>query len=388
MLENLIYFVLGLLSATLIALLIAPAIWRRAVALTRARLEQAMPLTLSELQAEKDQLRAEHAVAIRKLEVREGKLKKDANARTIEVNRKRDEMLAAEDELARKNGRIAELEGELSVTKSEREDNIARLTQTTHDLQAARAEMADRALSLEEMKNQYDAITDDFDGQKIEIVARETRLDTARQETREAREAAKKAQEALDRQNTALKLANEDIEKQRKAVASARRKETALQAAKADLEARLERRNADLAKLRDKAGKPGKALADAEAEIDRLHEKLAAKAAEPQVNTPSPDPELALKRAEAEREALRIELSTLKLADSGGAEALARHNADLRDAIADLAARITANAAEMQGAGSPINEALARETDADRAASNVHSLADRIRALQRDSESA
>jgi hypothetical protein len=47
--------------AGLLALMVAPAIWRRAARLTRSRIEKSVPLTLSEIQADKDQLRAEAA---------------------------------------------------------------------------------------------------------------------------------------------------------------------------------------------------------------------------------------------------------------------------------------------------------------------------------------
>ena len=58
MLESGLFFTLGFLAATLLCLMVAPAIWRRAVVLTRQRIESSVPLTLNEIQADKDQLRA------------------------------------------------------------------------------------------------------------------------------------------------------------------------------------------------------------------------------------------------------------------------------------------------------------------------------------------
>jgi len=54
-------FILGFLSAVFLTVLVAPAIWRRAVALTHRRVEAALPLSLNEIRADKDALRAEHA---------------------------------------------------------------------------------------------------------------------------------------------------------------------------------------------------------------------------------------------------------------------------------------------------------------------------------------
>jgi hypothetical protein len=59
---------LGFLAASLLALLFAPVFWRRAVRLTMRRMKEAMPLTEAEIQADKDRLRAEHAVRVHRLE--------------------------------------------------------------------------------------------------------------------------------------------------------------------------------------------------------------------------------------------------------------------------------------------------------------------------------
>ena len=74
------YFALGLLTAGLLALMIAPAVWRRAARLTRERIERSVPLTLNEIQADKDQLRAEFAMSTRRLEMTVERLKERVRA--------------------------------------------------------------------------------------------------------------------------------------------------------------------------------------------------------------------------------------------------------------------------------------------------------------------
>ncbi|MBI4045656.1 MAG: hypothetical protein HY371_02455, partial [Devosia nanyangense] len=54
--ENIMYFALGLLIAALLALAIMPAIWKRAVRLTKRRIEAATPMSMAEFRADKDQL--------------------------------------------------------------------------------------------------------------------------------------------------------------------------------------------------------------------------------------------------------------------------------------------------------------------------------------------
>ena len=70
MVQSVLFFVLGFLCAGFLALMVAPAIWRRAVALTRKRIEGSIPLTQTEIQADKDRIRAEYAKSTRRLKLR------------------------------------------------------------------------------------------------------------------------------------------------------------------------------------------------------------------------------------------------------------------------------------------------------------------------------
>ena len=76
LIENMMYFALGVLVAGLIALIILPAVWKRAVRLTKRRIEAATPITMAEFRADKDQLRAEFALSTRRLEVNVEMLRK------------------------------------------------------------------------------------------------------------------------------------------------------------------------------------------------------------------------------------------------------------------------------------------------------------------------
>ena len=49
MIQSTLFFILGFLCAAFLALLVGPAVWRRAVNLTTKRIEASMPLTLNEI---------------------------------------------------------------------------------------------------------------------------------------------------------------------------------------------------------------------------------------------------------------------------------------------------------------------------------------------------
>lgn len=115
--ENVMFFVLGFLGAGLLAILIVPSVWRRAVRLTRRRIEAATPMTLNEFLADKDALRAEHAVATRRLERRLDALNarlasgagalEEARARLLALSAERDALAVLE---TAHRARLAELE--------------------------------------------------------------------------------------------------------------------------------------------------------------------------------------------------------------------------------------------------------------------------------------
>ncbi|MGB7367808.1 MAG: hypothetical protein WA926_02580 [Methylovirgula sp.] len=102
MIEQLMIFALGFLFAGLVALAFAPAFWRRANRLTRRRLEMQVPLSVQEILAERDQLRAEFAVGQRRLELRVAEINRAHAADRGELGRRAVEIDALNDNIARR----------------------------------------------------------------------------------------------------------------------------------------------------------------------------------------------------------------------------------------------------------------------------------------------
>src|ERR1700751_1284745 len=110
MIEPIMYAGLGFLAATLLALVILPMVHARAVRLTMRRLEAATPLSMAEIQADKDQLRAEFAMSARRLEISIDQLKTKTTAQLAELGKKTDTINRLKAELAEKTATIAALE--------------------------------------------------------------------------------------------------------------------------------------------------------------------------------------------------------------------------------------------------------------------------------------
>jgi cation transport regulator ChaB len=92
MIEWFMFGALGFFLGCLLALMLAPPLWNRAVKLTTRKLEATMPMTLADIQADKDQLRAEFAIELRKVEVALEKSKEKAARELIEANKRRVEI--------------------------------------------------------------------------------------------------------------------------------------------------------------------------------------------------------------------------------------------------------------------------------------------------------
>jgi hypothetical protein len=147
--ENAMYFVLGLLAAGLVALMIMPAVWRRAVRLTKKRIEAATPMTMAEFRADKDQLRAEFALSTRRLEQNVDNLRKRLAEQLREINRKKADLSAVKGERDNHLTIIRELEereGELRRRVIELEKESAELSLK---LRQREREYADKVAQLE-----------------------------------------------------------------------------------------------------------------------------------------------------------------------------------------------------------------------------------------------
>jgi DNA repair exonuclease SbcCD ATPase subunit len=155
LIENMMYFALGLLVAGLVALIIMPAVWKRAVRLTKRRIEAATPITLSEFRADKDQLRAEFALTTRRLEMNVENLRKRLADQLSDANQKRADLGILQAERAQHDAVVKDLEtrhielrARLIELEKEGTDLAQKLRMRDRDLEARQAEIDTLRLSL------------------------------------------------------------------------------------------------------------------------------------------------------------------------------------------------------------------------------------------------
>src|SRR5215471_4252286 len=110
MIEIIMYFGIGFLCATLLGLIIIPLVHNRATRLTVRRLEAATPLSMAEIQADKDHLRAEYAISTRRLELTVEQLKARSTGQLSELGRKGEAIAVLKHELTEKTAAMAAIE--------------------------------------------------------------------------------------------------------------------------------------------------------------------------------------------------------------------------------------------------------------------------------------
>jgi chromosome segregation ATPase len=274
--ENIMYLALGLLIASLIALAIMPAVWRRAVRLTKKRIEAATPITRAEFRADKDQLRAEFALSTRRLEMNVEALRRRLSEQLRDINRKRNEVGAIKDERESQLTQIRELE--------ERE---AELRRRILDLEKEGADLSQRL----RMRDR-------------EFAEKSTQLETAREALRG------KTPRSIDVDGKALSGDyNTDMDLLLQKLETERKRASFLETQNRSLITQLEssdKRSADAAsaaaELRAALARKEDAATEAQAQLIEAEARIAE--AESRVNTALADTAKVVETVEGEREQL------------------------------------------------------------------------------------
>src|SRR4026207_1135221 len=122
MIEAIMYLATGFLVSMMFGLMVVmtvPVVHPRAVRLTTRWLEAATPLSMAEIQADKDQLRAEFAMSARRLEMNVEQLKNKTTSQLAELGKKSDAINRMKVELGEKNATIFSLEAREKAVKEQ-----------------------------------------------------------------------------------------------------------------------------------------------------------------------------------------------------------------------------------------------------------------------------
>jgi chromosome segregation ATPase len=410
MIEPIMYFGLGFLVSSLLALIIVPFVHGRAVRLTMRRLEAATPLSMTEIQADKDQLRAEFAMSTRRLEMSVEQLKSKTTSQLAELGKKTDVINRLKVELGEKTATIFSLEAREKAIKDQLHTTEDELTTKTSGLRATERTLADKEAELVKRTTDFDERSVTADSQKIEIVALMTQVDALKGQVAGLERDVKGTGERLARERDAAALASKQLAEERGQVER-------LGDRVAQLELQLKSQTAEaqilgqrVADLEARLAEQGRLLAERERERDQLRLTIEAArrieadlrqelasldrrhdSATEALKAEKVLAETQLERAREDRAKLQRELASMKREAEATWASERVENALLRERINDVAAEVTRLTSALEGPDSPIETLLTEETQAAPAPGNgaaqsadepKGSLADRIRALQ------
>ncbi|MGX5735178.1 hypothetical protein [Bosea thiooxidans] len=345
MIEAAMLFALGFLCASLLALAAVPALSRRADRLARRRAEAAFPLSLAEIAADRDHLRAELALRMRAVE-QEAERGFAAKAGAMQELGQRDMTIGRlERESRERDQRIGALEGELAATRSTLEETRAALEREQAGHAGTTANLDKRVADLASLEQSLAEARAALKGSGADLIARG-------EELKRQRETAERAEERLAGRERELAASRDAYGALRVSQVEDRTRIMVLQGERDELAARLgavedrlSRSEAELAKT-TQDGEQALAAVQEELVVARAkHQKEVAVVQEGQrerdrqiemLRAELKTLEGALSQGREERERLREEISGLRKTGSGEGQ----DQAALRQEIVRLADRL------------------------------------------------
>ena len=413
MVEPIMYFGIGFLVAALVGLVVIPLVHGRAVRLTMQRLEAATPLSMAEIQADKDQLRAEFAMSTRRLEMSVEQLKNKTTSQLAEISKKGDAINRLKIELSEKTATIFALEARDKALRDQlrsTEDEVAAKTSAMHDAQRA---LSDKQADLAKAIGEVDEQSSFADAQKVEIVALKTQIEALKDRLTAAGNEVREVEGRREAERVELKAATQELEEERGKVENLGRRVGELEQNLATQSAEQDILGRRANELETRLGEQSRLLTEAEFELEQLRANLKAahkteddlRAAIAEIDNRSNSVsekltaekaqlQVEFERTRDERDRLAREIGKMKRETEEAWASERVENALLRERINDVAAEVARLASALEGPNSPIDAILAAETVRDRttAANTVGeveigetgngNLADRIRALQ------
>jgi chromosome segregation ATPase len=414
MVEPIMYLAIGFLVSMLFGLMIVPLVHNRAVRLTTRRLEAATPLSMAEIQADKDQLRAEFAMSARRLEMSVDQLKNKTTSQLAELGKKSDAINRMKLELGEKNATIFALEAREKAVKEQLRATEEEFAAKTEALRTAEQALTDKQSELAKISTELSDRSMMADSRQVELVSVRAQIDALKNRVGDAEKEFAATQTRLERQRGESDVATRELSEARSRVENLSQRVTDLdrqliiQVKEAemlgnrvnDLETRLSTQGKLLAErdfennqLRQLHQTAEKTAQDLRAEIAAMSggkspmiEKLRSEKA-------AVEEQLGIARDERAKLQRAINAIQQQAESSWATERM--ENALLRERINDIAAEVAKLAMQLEGPNSPIEAMLAAEPVPPAKASRPNgtaangsvpegggTLAERIRALQ------
>ena len=192
MIEPIMYIGIGFLVAGLLVIGVIPLVHARSERLTMRRMEALTPLSMAEIQADKDQLRAEFAMSTRRLEMSVEQLKAKTTTQLTEIGKKSDAIGRLKLELGEKTAALFGLEAkekelarDLQETRADLETKSATLAETERALAGSRTDLAQAAEKFQDRALAADSQHVELLALRAEAEALKGQIESFESETRD-----------------------------------------------------------------------------------------------------------------------------------------------------------------------------------------------------------
>lgn len=417
MVEPIIYLAIGFLLAVLCGLAIVPLVHNRAVRLTTRRLEAATPLSMAEIQADKDQLRAEFAMSARRLEMSVDQLRNKTTSQLAELGKKSDAINRMKIELGEKNATIFALEAREKAVKEQLRATEEEFNAKTEALRAAGIALADKQAELAKINSELSDRSMMAESRQVELLAVRAQIEELKNRVGDAEKEFAATQARLAQERTESETASRELADARGRVENLSQRVTELDRQLIVQVKEAEMLSGRVADLEGRLATQGKLLAERDYENNQLRQfnessertikelrvELAAlsggksSAAFETLRAEKTALEEQLRSARDERAKLQRDINAIQQQAESSWATERMENALLRERINDIAAEVAKLAMQLEGPNSPIEALLAAEAGqppkpAPRPANDAATvpslpegggtLAERIRALQ------
>ena len=414
MIEPIMYLAIGFLVSMLFGLMIVPLVHNRAVRLTTRRLEAATPLSMAEIQADKDQLRAEFAMSARRLEMNVEQLKNKTTSQLAELGKKSDAINRMKIELGEKNATIFSLEAREKAVKEQLRATEEEFAAKTELLRNAEQALTDKQAELARINHELNDRAMTADSRQVELVAVRTQIEELKGRVGDAEKEFSTTQARLAQERADSERATHELSEARSRVENLSQRVTDLdrqlivQVKEAemlgnrvnDLEARLATQGKLLAEREYENNQLRQANENTDRATRELREEIAAanggkSPIVEKLRAEKAAVEEQLRVARDERAKLQRDINAIQQQAESSWATERMENALLRERINDIAAEVAKLAMQLEGPNSAIEAMLAAEPDVPRTpakpANDVTgaapsegggTLAERIRALQ------
>jgi chromosome segregation ATPase len=417
--ESVMYFGIGFLVAALLCLLFVPLVHNRAVRLTMKRLEAATPLSIAEIRADKDQLRAEFAMSTRRLEMSVEKMKAKTTTQLAELGKKSDAINQLKRELGEKTATIFALEARDKTLRDQLRSTEEEFQIKSGALREAERQLTDKEAELSKLLGELGERSLIADSQRTEIATFRTQIEALKVSVTDYERAVEDTEGRLQRERTASETAASELTAARSKLGDLGTRTTELERQLFVYQSEAEVLNRRVQELEVRLGDQGRALAERDYQIERMRNEIEdarkieadlrselattgsrSRTAVDQFRSDIAQLETQLAAAVEERTKLQREIGTMRRDAESTWAAERVENALLRERINDVAAEVARLTAALEGPGSPIESMLIEAASAgptahtansrdpvaaengDSTAENKNTLADRIRALQ------